>query len=81
MRAHLLWFFGKGDSADPCASGSPGLNLNDNFAAQFFRRRDGFVSSRCGAAAWNFESVRTENGFALILVKSRHGVESSEIFG
>ena len=33
------------DSADPCASGSPGLNLNDNFAAQFFRRSDSFVGS------------------------------------
>src|SRR5882672_12384864 len=72
MRAHLFGFFGEGDSADPCASCSPGLNLNDNFVAQFLRSRGSFVGSRCGAAARNFESIRSENCFALILVKTRH---------
>jgi hypothetical protein len=68
VRANLFWFFGEGDSADPCASCSPGLDLNDNFAAQFLRSHSSFVGSRYGPAARDFESIRRENGFALILV-------------
>ena len=81
VRPHIVRSLRKGDSADPCAPCSPGLDFNDNFAAQFFRSCDSFVCSRCGPAARDFESIRRKNGFALILVKSRHGVESSEIFG
>jgi hypothetical protein len=72
VRTHIFEFFSESDSADPCASCGPGLDLNDNFAAQFLRSRDRFVGSRCGPAARDFESIRRKNRFALILVKSRH---------
>ena len=50
VRAHILWFFGEGDSADPCASCGPCLNLNDNFAAKFLRcQRDGIRRRRRAA--------------------------------
>src|SRR6059058_4626777 len=61
VRAYLFGFFGEGDSADPCASCSPGLDLNDNFADQFLRSRGSFVGSRCDPAARDFESIRREN--------------------
>src|SRR5437764_352166 len=61
------------DSADPCASCGPSLNLHHNFAAQFLRSRGSFVGARDRAAARDLESVRSKNRFALILVKSRHG--------
>jgi hypothetical protein len=46
---------------------------HDNFAAQFLRSRGSFVGSRCDPAARDFESIRRENGFTLIFVKTRHG--------
>src|SRR5882724_1619427 len=72
MHAHVIRVSSEGDTANAGAPGSPRLNLDHNFAAQFLCCCDSFVS-RCGhAAAWNLKSVRSKNGFALILVKSGH---------
>jgi hypothetical protein len=68
VRAHILWFFAEGDSADPCASSRPGLDLNDNFAAQFLRSRDSLFGICRGLTARDLKSIRSEDRFALILV-------------
>jgi hypothetical protein len=73
MSAYFIWFFGESDSANAGASCRPSLDLNYDFAAQFFCCYDSFIGTRRGATRWNLESVRSENGFALIFVKSRHG--------
>jgi len=72
MSAYLIWFFGESDSANAGASCRPSLDLNYDFAAQFFCCCDSFIGIRDGVAAWNLESVRSENAFSLIFMKSRH---------
>src|SRR5436309_2504569 len=72
MRAHVIRVFRERDSADACATGSPGLNLDDNCAAEFLRDGDRFIDGRCCAATRDLESIRGEDRFALIFVKSSH---------
>jgi len=76
VSAHVIWIFGEGHSSNASASGSPGLDFDDNFAVflarQFFGCGNSFISGCGGAAARNLESVRGENCFALIFVKSCH---------
>jgi hypothetical protein len=65
--------FGKSNAANSGAPSRPGLNLSDDLAAKFFGRNHGVVRIGDGAAARDPESVRGEDGFALIFVESRHG--------
>src|SRR5437588_6660774 len=83
VRANIIWLFDAGHPANARASGGPGLDLDDHFAAHLaahksFGRRHGLISGRSGAATRNLESVNGKNGFALIFVKSRHGYCESE---
>src|SRR5438093_712995 len=76
--AHVIRLCSERHATNARASGGPGLNLYDNFAALLFRgeflgRSNRFISGRGDAATRNFESVGGENGFALIFVKSCHG--------
>ncbi len=72
MRAHVVHTFGEGDSADAGPPGSPRLNFDYDFAAKFLRRRDGFIDAGSSATTRDPKSIRSENGFTLTLVKTRH---------
>jgi hypothetical protein len=72
VRAYFLRVFSERDSTDTCASGRPGLNLDDRFAAEFFRGGHSVISGRSGAPTRNLKSVSGEDRFASIFVKPRH---------
>ena len=41
--AYVIWLFCERDPADTGAPGSPGLDFDDDFAAEFFRRCNSFI--------------------------------------
>jgi hypothetical protein len=72
VRAHVIRFFGEADTTDARPASHPGLNFHDNFTAKFSRSGHGFSTAQSSATTWDHESVGSENGFALVFVKSCH---------